>query len=249
MCMETTQRYFLELAYQGTHYHGWQVQPNAITVQQVLNQALSTILQETINVVGCGRTDTGVHASHFVAHFDSRNCELEAWKNFVFKLNCLLPQDVAVHKLYAVSADANSRFDATSRTYQYFINTVKDPFRQAFAARMYFDFDVEAMNQASQLLLQHIDFTSFSKLHTDAFTNNCKVTQAFWEKKGSELVFTITADRFLRNMVRAIVGTLLEVGKGKLSTGAFNEIILAKDRGRAGISVPAQGLFLVKVGY
>ncbi len=240
------QRYFLQLSYKGTNYHGWQVQPNAISVQGVLEKALSVILREKIAVVGAGRTDTGVHASFYVLHFDAEN---KIAPNFVFKLNSFLPHDIAVQRLWEVKNDAHARFDALSRTYMYFISTVKDPFRTGTSYKYTKRLDVPKMNEAAVTLFDYEDFTSFSRLHTDVKTNNCKIMYAKWEQEGSQLVFTIKADRFLRNMVRAIVGTLLDVGKGKLSADGFRKIIEAKNRGGAGASAPAEGLFLAGIEY
>jgi tRNA pseudouridine38-40 synthase len=243
-----SQRYFLQLSYKGTRYHGWQVQPNAISVQEVMEKALSLILREEISVVGAGRTDTGVHASFFVLHFHS---EKEGWdeNDLVHKLNRFLPSDIAVQRIWKVDSDDHARFSAVSRTYKYYITTVKNPFRSETSYYYPGKLDVEKMNQAARVLLGYDDFTSFSRLHTDVKTNRCKIVQAEWTTKGTQLIFTIKADRFLRNMVRAIVGTLLEIGRGKLSVDDFREIIERKDRGAAGASAPAQGLFLVDITY
>jgi len=242
-------RYFIQLSYKGTNYHGWQVQPNAITVQEVLNKALSTILNQEVNVVGCGRTDTGVHASDFMAHFDlneKRNIEKE---KLVFRLNRFLPYDIAVKSMFLVKPEAHTRFDALSRTYQYFITKEKSPFRSESHWKMSHELDVDKMNQAAKLLFKYEDFTSFSKLHTDAKTNICKIYKAEWEDRGDELVFTVSADRFLRNMVRAIVGTLVEVGRGKLDMDGFCQVIESQNRSNAGTSVPGHGLFLCTIEY
>jgi tRNA pseudouridine38-40 synthase len=242
------QRYFIQLSFKGTRYHGWQFQPNALSVQEVLEKTLSTKLREEIAVTGAGRTDTGVHSDFYVAHFDSGNLSLDQ-PEFIFQLNSFLPDDIAVQKIRKVAADAHARFDALSRTYRYQITREKDPFRIEMAYFYPLPLDVNAMNQAAQLLFGFSDFTSFAKLHTDVKTNNCKISEALWEENGAQLVFTIRADRFLRNMVRAIVGTLLEVGKGKLSVDGFREIIEKKDRGAAGTSAPAHGLSLVAIEY
>ena len=243
-----TQRYFLQLSYKGTNYHGWQVQPNAISVQEVMEKALSTLLREEISVVGAGRTDTGVHASFFVLHFNAENETLAA-ETLVYKLNRFLPPDVAVQKIWKVKPEAHARFDAVSRTYHYYISTEKNPFTTETSYTHTGFLDVHKMNEAAKTLFEFDDFTSFSKLHTDVKTNNCKIYQAEWKKEGTQLVFVINADRFLRNMVRAIVGTLLEVGRGKLSIDDFRKIIEMKDRGAAGASAPAQGLFLTHIEY
>ncbi len=241
-------RYFLELAYNGLNYHGWQIQPNAISVQEVLNSCIGKMLREEINVVGCGRTDTGVHASYFVAHFDSVHEDIDS-NQFCYKLNRFLPKDIAVYSLKKVNDDLHSRFSAISRTYEYHLITKKSPFVFDYALLSSVELDFERMNEAAATLYDYIDFTSFSKLHTDVKTNNCKVTFAQWEFKNDKWIFTISADRFLRNMVRAIVGTLLEVGKGKLSIQGFKDIIEAKKRAKAGTSVPAHALFLIDVKY
>ena len=241
-------RYFIYLSYDGTNYHGWQIQPNGISVQEVLMKALSTFLRKHIEVVGAGRTDAGVHARLMVAHFDF-DTELDC-ATVVDKLNRLLPLDVAVHRVRRVKSDAHARFDATYRTYKYYITTCKDPFSRAFSWRIFQTLDFEKMNEAAQTLFDYIDFTSFSKLHTDVKTNNCKIMHAHWEQVSeTEWVFTIQADRFLRNMVRAIVGTLVEVGRGKLSVEGFRKVIEEKHRCSAGTSVPGHALFLVDIGY
>lgn len=241
-------RYFIYLSYDGTNYHGWQIQPNGISVQEVLMKALSTFLRKPIEVVGAGRTDAGVHARLMVAHFDF-DTELDC-ATVVDKLNRLLPPDVAVHRVRRVKSDAHARFDATYRTYKYYITTCKDPFSRAFSWRIFQTLNFEKMNEAAQTLFDYIDFTSFSKLHTDVKTNNCKMMYARWEQIGEHnWVFTIQADRFLRNMVRAVVGTLVEVGKGKLTVEGFRKVIEEKNRCSAGTSVPGNALFLVDVGY
>ncbi len=241
-------RYFIQLSYKGTNYHGWQIQPNAISVQEVVEKTLSTVLRETVEVVGAGRTDTGVHASFFVLHFEVKE-ELSNFENLVYKLNSLLPNDIAFQKIWPVANDLHARFSAVSRTYKYYISTKKNPFRTETSFKYLLPLDIDKMNDASHILSEFEDFTSFSRLHTDVKTNNCKILWAEWEVKNTQLIFTIKADRFLRNMVRAIVGTLLEVGKGKLSLNDFRKIIEAKDRGAAGASAPAKGLFLVDVEY
>lgn len=245
------QRYFIQLSYNGTPYHGWQVQENTPeTVQQVLNEALSMVLNEPISTTGCGRTDTGVHAKDYYAHFDcSKTNLIEQSGKWLHKFNSVLPKDIAVYDLLAVSLEASSRFDAISRTYQYVISTRKNPFLIDAAYFYSGKLDVQAMNEASALLFNHIDFSCFSKSNTQTFTNNCKIMKAEWELIENGLVFTITADRFLRNMVRAIVGTLLEVGEGKMSLKEFNQVIESKSRSNAGFSVPACGLYLTEVRY
>ncbi len=242
-------RYFIFISYKGTSYHGWQLQPNAVTVQQVLEEALSTILCEHISVTGAGRTDTGVHASSFCAHFETSHKDLSLVKNFMFRLNCFLPRDISVSSLRKVLPDANARFSAISRTYKYFITKVKDPFLEDSSWFLHDNIDTPAMNEACRLLMTHDDFTSFSKLHSDSKTNICKIYSALWEEEPDRLVFTIKADRFLRNMVRAIVGTMIEIGSGKIDLHKFEAIILEKNRCSAGKSVPAKGLFLTDIEY
>lgn len=242
-------RYFLFLSFRGTAYNGWQLQPGSPTVQGEVNRALSTILRETINVTGAGRTDTGVHASFFCCHFDSDTSTLEGDLPFLHKINRFLPNDISVKKIVKVKPEANARFDALSRTYCYIILKEKDPFLIHTGCLLHWDLNVEKMNEASEVLLRHTDFTSFSKLHGGNKTNLCRISGANWEDKGKTLVFTITADRFLRNMVRAITGTMIQVGRGKLGTAEFENIILAKNRGLAGQSAPAQGLSLTAIEY
>lgn len=244
-----THRYFIQLNYKGTNFHGWQIQPNAISVQEVLNKAFSTILREEIEVTGAGRTDTGVHAINYVAHFDSEKDNLDKDGKFIFKLNSILPKDVAIESVRKVKNEAHARFDATNRTYHYFIHQSKDPFSLETSTFIPYELDINKMNKAAKLLLNYVDFTSFSKLHTDVKTNNCNVKEAIWTRDKNKLKFTITADRFLRNMVRAIVGTLLEIGKGKITINEFQEIVESKDRSNAGTSAPAQGLFLTQIDY
>lgn len=242
-------RYFIQLSYKGTNYFGWQVQPNHISVQEVLNQRLSTLLSEEIQVVGAGRTDTGVHATYFIAHFDTTKSGLDNDDKFLYKLNRFLPHDIAIQKIIQVKETAHSRFDATSRSYEYHINTKKSPFSIEDSYYYHGELNIKKMNEAAKLLFNYTDFTSFSKLHTDVKTNNCKIYQTEWEAKGEKLIFTIKADRFLRNMVRAIVGTLLEVGKDKMIINEFIKIIENKDRCKAGSSAPAHGLFLTDIEY
>lgn len=243
------QRYFIYLAYDGTNYHGWQIQPNGDSVQQQLMNALQTLLRrEVVEVTGAGRTDTGVHAKLMVAHFDYD--EAIDCSQLADKLNRLLPSDISVFKVVPVDANLHARFSAKSRRYEYYVTTAKSPFLRQYRYRLHKAPDFDLMNQTATLLLQVDDFTSFSKLHTDVKTNICHVTRAEWSQVDEVTwVFTIQADRFLRNMVRAIVGTLLEVGYGKLSLAEFQQVIQQKDRCSAGMSVPAQGLFLVDIQY
>ena len=249
--MEEKQRYFLELAYNGTNYHGWQVQPNAITIQEVLDTALSTILRSPVETVGCGRTDTGVHASQFFAHFDTTPISNPSLRvpQLINSLNALLPYDIAASRLIPVGPTAHARFDATLRSYEYQVHRHKDPFKLNFSWQVKDNLEVDAMNQAASILLQYSDFSCFSKSNTQVFTNNCRISRAEWIRTGSNLVFHISTDRFLRNMVRAIVGTLVEVGKSKLPVDAMHTIINSKNRSNAGTSVPACGLYLSSVQY
>ena len=242
-------RYFIQLNYKGTNYHGWQIQPNAITVQEVLKNAFSTILKEKIEITGAGRTDTGVHAGFFIAHFNSMRTDIHNDEKLLFRINGFLPKDIAIQKIYQVTNEAHARFDAMSRTYHYYIHQGKDPFLLESSYFLSRKLDVDLMNKACKRLLSYTDFTSFSKLHTDVKTNNCKITQAFWTQEGHKLKFTITADRFLRNMVRAIVGTLIDIGKKKISIEDFILIIESKNRSDAGVSVPAHGLYLENITY
>jgi len=241
-------RYFLYFSYKGTAYHGWQIQPNGISVQEVLTKALCTILRTEIELTGAGRTDTGVHARLMVAHFDLEG-SLPFQFDFAGKLNSYLPKDIAVYKLVEVLPDAHARFDAVSRKYEYHVVLQKTVFKNDMVARVSNNLDFEAMNSAAGTLVKFIDFTSFSKLHTEVKTNNCNIKLAQWTQKEDEWIFTIQADRFLRNMVRAIVGTLFEVGRGKMTLNEFISVIEAKDRCKAGVSVPAQGLYLVDIQY
>lgn len=242
------QRYFLKLGYKGTNYHGWQIQPNAISVQEVLNLNIRKFTRDSsINIIGCGRTDTGVHASEFYAHFDSdANFDVD---NFVNSLNKMLPSDIAIDSVSCPKEEWHSRFDAESRTYKYYINHKKDPFVAEESWLYRPSLSLDKMNKAAQFILGEKDFTSFSKVKTETKTNICNVTEAIWEQNENGIVFTITANRFLRNMVRAVVGTLLLVGESKIEPEEVEKIIELKDRNKAGQSVPAHGLFLVKIRY
>lgn len=244
-------RYFIELSYLGTNYHGWQMQPNAITVQQKVNEALETIFQCEIMVTGCGRTDTGVHASQYFAHVD---LDLELVNlseiDLTYKLNLMLPFDIAIHRIFEVTPESHARFDASSRTYEYHINIQKNPFLHELSFRLNVkEPDFSKMNEAAKILFKYKDFECFSKTGTDVNNFNCDIKQAFWEQRKASWVFTIQADRFLRNMVRAIVGTLLEVGLGKMNLEEFKKVIESKNRSNAGYSVPPQGLYLSKIEY
>ena len=241
-------RYFITFSYDGTAYHGWQIQPHSVSVQEELQKALSTLLRKPMEVVGAGRTDTGVHARKMVAHFDSES-ELEC-SQLVYKLNKLLPRDIAVQQIERVEEDMHARFSAKSRTYHYYVHLDKNPFLRSYSWQVYGNPDFDLMNRAAAVLMEYTDFTSFSKVNTDTKTNDCTITDAHWDRVGEgQWRFTITANRFLRNMVRAIVGTLMEVGRGRMSIEQLRNVVDAKDRCRAGDSVPGNALFLVEVKY
>lgn len=241
-----SQRYFIELAYHGKAYHGWQVQENALSVQQVLNEALQTILRHPVETIGCGRTDTGVHALQHFAHLDT---EIQLTDKHLQSLNGILPFDIAVKRFIPVKPDAHARFDATLRSYEYHIHFEKNPFRQDFSWLVREVPDLQLMNKAAELLKEYTDFSCFSKSNTQTFTNNCQISRAVWETTEYGLVFHISADRFLRNMVRAIVGTLVDIGQGNIPPEAIRTIIESKNRSNAGASVPACGLYLTEVHY
>ena len=240
-------RYFIKLAYNGTKYHGWQSQPNASSVQETLSKAVSVILNTDINLMGAGRTDTGVHAKEMYAHFDFET-PINA-SSLVHKLNSYLPKDIVVYAIIPVQDEAHARFDATKRTYEYHINPFKDAFLQDGSWYFHQELNLDLMNQASKLLFNHIDFQCFSKVNTDVNTFDCTIFEAYWTREDNKIVFTISANRFLRNMVRSIVGTLINVGLQKISLDDFNEIIKSKNREKAGFSVPAHGLYLTKIEY
>ena len=243
-------RYFMHLAYNGSTFHGWQIQPNAPTVQELWEKALNIFCNEKIPVVGCGRTDTGVHASCFYAHFDTElQLDERQLLHITHKINAFAGENVAIYRIFPVANDLHARFSATARTYQYHVATNKMPFLQDFVYRIFCNLDVEKMNSAAQILFQYEDFTSFSKLHTQTATNNCQIMHAHWDEVDGHLVFTIKANRFLRNMVRAITGTLIDVGRGKISTYDFRSIIESRNRCNAGTSLPAKALFLTNVEY
>lgn len=251
-------RYFIQLSYDGTGYHGWQVQPNGVSVQEVLQKALSTLLRQPTEVTGAGRTDAGVHASMMVAHFDwpaahegegGEETPLDCTQ-LTYKLNRLLPPDVAVQAVRPVSPEMHARFSATRRTYHYYIHTRKNPFLRGYSWQVNVPLDFALMNEAAQVLLEYSDFTSFSKTGTDVKTNICQLTEARWEQlKPGEWRFTVSANRFLRNMVRAIVGTLVEVGRHRMTISQMRHAIEAKDRQRAGESVPGHALYLTNIEY
>jgi len=242
-------RYFIFLSFRGTDYHGWQIQPGKHTVQGVLTKALSTILSSQVTITGAGRTDTGVHASFFCAHFDSEREGLESDSQLLYNLNGILPDDIAITRIARVRNDASARFDAVSRTYIYTISRIKNPFVSDTAWLLYWPLDISKMNETASIILKHNDFTSFSRLHGSNKTNICRVTHARWHEEPGRLIFTISADRFLRNMVRAIVGTLIPAGRGKLSPGDFEAILQGRNRGMAGQSAPAHGLSLAAIEY
>ena len=243
-------RYFITLSYDGTRYHGWQIQPNGLSVQEKLQWALSTILrQEDILVTGAGRTDAGVHARMMVAHVDVERMDFEL-SDFVYKLNRLLPQDIAIQKIEPVSDEMHARFSATSRTYHYYIHTVKDPFRRAYSCELHYPLDFKLMNEAAAILMEYEDFGAFCKAHADVKTTICHITAARWNQTSPvSWYFEITANRFLRNMVRAVVGTLIDVGRGRLSLDDFRKVIEGKRRTEAGESMPANALFLEDIKY
>ncbi|WP_417444522.1 tRNA pseudouridine(38-40) synthase TruA [Joostella sp.] len=240
-------RYFLELSYNGRHYHGWQNQPNAISVQEVLENALSILLRKEISIMGAGRTDSGVHAKQMYAHFDTEE-EINRVE-LIYKLNSFLPTDISIKDIFLVKDDAHTRFDAVARSYEYWIVQEKNPFLTDYAYYFKTVLDIGAMNEAAAELLNHKDFQCFSKSNTDVKTYLCDLKNAVWVQEKETLVFYITADRFLRNMVRAIVGTLLDVGIGKSNLHDVKQIIESKSRSKAGASVPAHGLYLTEVAY
>jgi tRNA pseudouridine38-40 synthase len=242
-------RYFIEISFLGTQYHGWQRQPNATTVQMILEDSLKLLTGSSLKTTGAGRTDTGVHARHFTAHFDSGHPVFETGSHCVHKLNCILPADISVKDLYPVKQEAHARFSALSRTYEYRISRFKDPFNTPLSWYFSRPLDIAAMNRAAQKLMEYTDFTSFSKLHSDVKTNRCRIMEATWNEDAGKIIFIIKADRFLRNMVRAIVGTMVETGQGNIDIDGVIAIIEGKDRSLAGFSVPAQGLYLVDIAY
>lgn len=240
-------RFFIELSYDGKQYHGWQNQPNAISVQEIFEHSLSTLLKSPINVFGAGRTDAGVHAKQMFAHFDYSAAFDK--KILIFKLNSFLPNDISIQNIYQVKTEAHARFDALSRTYRYIITRKKDVFNYHGSYYLKHNLDVQKMNQAAKILLDYKNFKSFSRSNTDVKTYNCNIMEAEWHEVQNQLVFKIKADRFLRNMVRAIVGTLLAIGSGKLTINEFHDIIKSKDRKMAGSSAPAHGLYLSQIQY
>jgi tRNA pseudouridine38-40 synthase len=240
-------RYFIKLAYNGTQYHGWQYQPNAASVQETMNKAFSVILNSEISLMGAGRTDTGVHAKEMYAHFDF-DTPFDI-PNLIHKLNSFLPKDIVIYDILSVSDEAHTRFDATKRTYEYHINTFKDAFLQEQSWYFHQKLDLDLMNEAAKSLLNHTNFQSFSKVNTDVNTFDCTIFEAYWKQENNKLIFTISANRFLRNMVRSIVGTLINIGLHKITLDDFETIIKNKNRDKAGFSVPAHGLYLTKIEY
>ncbi|MBI3500596.1 MAG: tRNA pseudouridine(38-40) synthase TruA [Bacteroidetes bacterium] len=245
-------RYFIKLSFDGTHYNGWQIQKNSSqTVQQKIQEGLSQLLNEKIELTGCCRTDSGVHAKELYAHFDSKknNLHNDSATDWLYKFNKMIPQDIAIDGIYAVKKDANARFDAMARTYQYFIHQKRNPFLLKHSYYYYGELDLPLMNKAGKFLKKQEDFSAFSKVHTQAKTNKCKIFHAKWEKKSDSLTFTIRANRFLRGMVRMIAGTMMDLGKHKITLDDFKKIIESKDCRNAGALVPACGLYLTKVEY
>ena len=240
-------RYFIQLSYNGSSYHGWQIQPNAVTVQETIQDALSKLLNTNSSITGAGRTDTGVHAFQMFAHFDVD--ETLDTENLTFKLNSFLPKDIAIQSIFQVNADAHTRFHAIKRSYDYKISLKKNVFLFDYTHYVHQKLDVDKMNEAANILLEYTNFQCFSKSNTDVKTYNCKIEQAQWKQEGNLLIFTISADRFLRNMVRAIVGTLLNIGLSKIAVSDMHKILSSKDRSEAGFSVPSKGLYLTEVLY
>lgn len=240
-------RYFIKLAYNGTNYHGWQTQPNAVSVQETLEKALSLLLKNKIEIVAAGRTDSGVHAKEMFAHFDFEEViDSDYW---IPKLNSYLPKDIVIYSIFEVNAEAHARFDAIERSYEYHIHSTKDVFINELSWYHFYPLNLEKMNQAAKILLEYTDFECFSKVNTDVFTFNCKIKNAFWQQNENKLVFTITADRFLRNMVRAIVGTMINIGHEKIEPEQLRTIIESKNRSQAGFSAPAHALYLTQILY
>ncbi len=235
------------MSYNGSAYHGWQIQPNAVTVQETIQDALSKLLNTNISITGAGRTDTGVHAFQMFAHFDVD--ETLDTENLTFKLNSFLPKDIAIQSIFQVNADAHTRFHAIKRSYDYKISLKKNVFLFDYTHYVHQKLDVDKMNEAANILLEYTNFQCFSKSNTDVKTYNCKIEQAQWKQEGNLLIFTISADRFLRNMVRAIVGTLLNIGLSKIAVSDMHKILASKDRSEAGFSVPSKGLYLTEVLY
>lgn len=243
-------RYFIKMAYNGSELHGWQVQTHARTVQGVMEEAMSKVLRTKIQIMGCGRTDTAVHASEFYAHFDfQEKLEKEDLHQLSFKLNKMLGKEIAIYSIFPVGEKAHARFDATHRTYHYRIARKKNPFEADYSWYLFGQLDVDLMNRACEIMKEHKDFECFSKVNTDVKTFLCDIYEAYWEEKDGMLIFKIKANRFLRNMVRAIVGTMIDLGQYKIDLEDYKKILLSRDRSEAGFSVPARGLFLTEVAY
>lgn len=247
--MAIHKKYFIELSYRGTNYHGWQIQPNAITVQEILDKALSTFFRQKVETLGCGRTDTGVHASQFFAHFEVLIPATINHDKFIQSINSILPFDISIKRIIETNAEAHARFDAVLRSYEYHIHYFKNPFLHDLSWLVRDKLDLNLMNEAAAGLLHYTDFSCFSKSNTQVFTNNCKISRAEWVETDNGVVFHISADRFLRNMVRAIVGTMVEIGHEKIPPASIHNIIESKNRSNAGASVPACGLYLTTVKY
>jgi len=244
-------RYFLHLAYNGKNYHGWQFQLNTpLTIQQILQERLSLLLHEKITLIGCGRTDTGVHAKEYYAHFDSAKEDIISNKQqWLFKMNHCVPKDIAIINILSVQNNANARFSATARTYKYYIHQIPNPFTNDFSAYIYGDIDVDLMNQATEIVKCTKDFTSFTKVNNSHANHICEIMDCNWVQENRNIIFTVKANRFLRNMVRCLVGTMLDVGTKKITLQDFEEIILSQDRSKAGKSIVGKGLHLEMIDY
>lgn len=242
-------RYFIHLSYDGTRFHGWQIQPNGISVEGEIERCLSVLLKQPVDIVGAGRTDAGVHASHMAAHFDFEGEEIDC-QQIAYRLNRMLGPDISIFRIERVADDLHARFSATRRTYHYFLHTRKDPFKRHYSFECHFNLDFAKMNEAANILLEYEDFACFCKSHTDVKTTLCHVTKAQWvQDSDNSWHFVISANRFLRNMVRAIVGTLVDVGRNRLTIQDFRNVIEGKKRTQAGESMPGNALFLVEVAY
>jgi tRNA pseudouridine38-40 synthase len=243
------ERYFIDLSFKGTNYHGWQIQPNAITVQSILNEALSRVLKDKIETIGAGRTDSGVHAKNFIAHFETKKKYISNILALIHRLNSYLPDDILINNILRVKNTAHARFDAISRTYKYYISYKKDPFNKEFIYTLHKHLDINKLNEGSEILKNFKDFKAFCKMHKDIKSTICNIYYSKWEKKEDLYIYTIKADRFLRNMIRAIVGTLINLDLHKINIEDFKEIINSKTRIKAGMSVPATGLILTNIEY
>jgi tRNA pseudouridine38-40 synthase len=242
-------RYFIEISFKGTNYHGWQVQPNASSVQAEIEKVLSILTRDAIEITGAGRTDTGVHARFYVAHFDLDAELLKDMQNFIYQMNALLPHDIAIQNIQQVKPEAHARYSAISRTYLYTISKLKTPFDMEFSWHYSVPLDVALMNEAAEMIMKHTDFTSFCKLHSGVKTNICHIYEALWTETPEQITFIIRGNRFLRNMVRALVGTMIDLGRNKLKIEDFSRILEGKNRNLAGFSAPAHGLALIHIQY